>query len=123
MEVYHLSLVEYCLSKSFLINAYHENVFVFLIHTVFDIARNNIQHAGVQYIIDSVVHALDQNPDRRFIYVEIGFFYRWWIQQTEATRDKVRGFVNTGKFVELNYLSTKIYLKKVVWNLFLVVGV
>jgi hypothetical protein len=93
MEVYHLSLVEYCRSESFLINEYHENVF--------DIARNNIQHAGVQYIIDSVVHALDQNPDRRFIYVEIGFFYRWWSQQTEATRDKVRGFVNTGKFVEL----------------------
>ncbi len=101
MEVYHLSFVEYCRSESFLINAYHENVFVFLIYTVFDIARNNIQHAGVQYIIDSVVHALDQNPDRRFIYVEIGFFYRWWSQQTEATRDKVRGFVNTGKFVEL----------------------
>ncbi|CAF4252836.1 unnamed protein product, partial [Adineta steineri] len=52
-------------------------------------ARNNIQHAGVQYIIDSVMHALEQNPDRRFIYVEIGFFWRWWSQQTEETRDKV----------------------------------
>ncbi|CAF1300509.1 unnamed protein product [Adineta steineri] len=60
-------------------------------------ARNNIQHAGVQYIIDSVMHALEQNPDRRFIYVEIGFFWRWWSQQTEETRDKVRGFVNTGR--------------------------
>jgi lysosomal alpha-mannosidase len=60
-------------------------------------ARNYIQHAGVQYIIDSVVQALDQNPDRRFIYVEIGFFWRWWNQQTEATRDKVRGFVTQGR--------------------------
>ncbi|UJR26764.1 hypothetical protein I4U23_008079 [Adineta vaga] len=60
-------------------------------------ARNNIQHAGVQYILDSVIHALDQNPDRRFIYVEIGFFWRWWSQQTDAIRNKVKDFVNAGR--------------------------
>jgi lysosomal alpha-mannosidase len=36
------------------------------------------------------------NPDRRFIYVEIAFFWRWWNQQTEETRNKVRQFVNEG---------------------------
>jgi lysosomal alpha-mannosidase len=51
----------------------------------------------VQYILDSVVLALDENPDRRFIYVEMGFFWRWWLQQAEDTREKVRGFVNDGK--------------------------
>jgi lysosomal alpha-mannosidase len=61
------------------------------------IARNNIQHAGVQYILDSVIRALDQDPDRRFIYVEIGFFWRWWRQQTDAMRDKVRLFVSQGR--------------------------
>uniref|UniRef100_A0A3P9DHE4 Lysosomal alpha-mannosidase n=1 Tax=Maylandia zebra TaxID=106582 RepID=A0A3P9DHE4_9CICH len=30
--------------------------------------RNDIQHAGVQYILDSVVDQLWKNPDRRFIY-------------------------------------------------------
>ncbi|CAF3419135.1 unnamed protein product [Rotaria sp. Silwood1] len=60
-------------------------------------ARNYIQHAGVQYILDSVVRALDQNPDRRFIYVEMGFFWRWWSQQTDAMRDKVKQFVNEGR--------------------------
>jgi lysosomal alpha-mannosidase len=60
-------------------------------------ARNNIQHAGVQYILDSVVRSLDQNPDRRFMYVEIGFFWRWWNQQTDAIRTKVQGFVTDGR--------------------------
>ncbi|CAF3651802.1 unnamed protein product [Rotaria sp. Silwood1] len=60
-------------------------------------SRNNIQHAGVQYILDSVICALDENADRRFIYVEIAFFWRWWNEQTDAMRNKVRGFVNDGR--------------------------
>jgi hypothetical protein len=36
----------------------------------------SIQDAGVQYIIDTVIQALQMNPDRRFIYVEIAFFER-----------------------------------------------
>jgi lysosomal alpha-mannosidase len=63
---------------------------------LFYLARNDMQHAGVQYILDSIVLALDENPDRRFIYVEIAFFSRWWLQQTDETRDKVRGLVNAG---------------------------
>ena len=51
----------------------------------------------VQYILDSVVAALDQDPDRRFIYVEIAFFWRWWNEQTDDIRNKVKGFVNDGK--------------------------
>ena len=53
---------------------------------------------GVQYILDSVVLALDENPDRRFIYVEIAFFWRWWNQQTDDIHNKVRQFVNEGTF-------------------------
>ena len=40
--------------------------------------HNNIQWAGVQYIIDSYVQALLQDPTRRFIQVETAFFKRWW---------------------------------------------
>ncbi|CAF4626836.1 unnamed protein product, partial [Rotaria magnacalcarata] len=60
-------------------------------------ARNDIQHAGVQYILDSVMMALDENPDRRFIYVEIGFFWRWWNQQADDMKAKVKQFVNDGR--------------------------
>ncbi|CAF1271793.1 unnamed protein product, partial [Rotaria magnacalcarata] len=48
--------------------------------------RNDIQHACVQYILDSVIQALVQNPERRFIYVEIAFFWRWWNEHSDDTR-------------------------------------
>ena len=69
------------------------------------LAREDIQHyARVQYILDSVVLALDENPDRRFIYVEIAFFWRWWVQQTEDIRNKVTQLVNEGNlFSNINY--------------------
>jgi lysosomal alpha-mannosidase len=41
--------------------------------------------------------SLDQNSDRRFIYVEIAYFWRWWNEQTDDIRNKVKQFVNDGK--------------------------
>jgi hypothetical protein len=31
-------------------------------------ANNTIQHAGVQYILDSVIAALLQNPERKYCF-------------------------------------------------------
>lgn len=59
--------------------------------------HNNIQHAGVQYILDSVISSLLAEPTRRFIYVEMAFFSRWWHQQTNATQDVVRDLVRQGE--------------------------
>jgi len=39
---------------------------------------NNITWAGVQYILDSVITKMVTDPTIRFIYVEMGFFVRWW---------------------------------------------
>ncbi len=58
----------------------------------------------MQYILDSVIIALDQNPDRRFIYVEIAFFWRWWNEQPDEIRQKVKGFVNDGKIHQMMLL-------------------
>ncbi|CAF1013919.1 unnamed protein product [Didymodactylos carnosus] len=60
-------------------------------------ARNNIQHAGVQYILDSVIQSLVQNPERRFIYVEMAFFWRWWNQQASEMQETVKELVNNGR--------------------------
>ncbi|CAF1688915.1 unnamed protein product, partial [Adineta ricciae] len=60
-------------------------------------SRTDLQHAGVQYILDSIVLALNENPDRRFIYVEMAFFSRWWNEQNEIVRNKVKEFVNSGR--------------------------
>ncbi|NXD73731.1 MA2B1 mannosidase, partial [Eolophus roseicapillus] len=59
--------------------------------------RNEVQHAGVQYILDSVVAQLMAEPSRRFIYAEVAFLARWWRLQDEATRDTVRRLVEQGQ--------------------------
>lgn len=56
-------------------------------------ANNSIQHAGVQYILDSVIPALLVDPAKRFIYVEIAFFKRWWDEQTSDMKEKVKRLV------------------------------
>ena len=68
-----------------------------LLFTFFSTANNSIQHAGVQYILDSVVTELNKDPSRRFIYVESAFFERWWHQQDEKTKNNVKQLVNEGK--------------------------
>ncbi|XP_052655960.1 lysosomal alpha-mannosidase isoform X1 [Harpia harpyja] len=59
--------------------------------------RNEVQHAGVQYILDSVVAQLAADPSRRFIYAEVAFLARWWRQQDEATRRTVHQLVEQGR--------------------------
>ncbi|KAL6029892.1 hypothetical protein STEG23_036788 [Scotinomys teguina] len=63
---------------------------------------NDIQHASVQYILDSVITSLLEDPTRRFIYVEMAFFSRWWRQQTNATQDTVRELVRQGRLEFVN---------------------
>eukprot|EP01115_Flamella_aegyptia_P010829 TRINITY_DN4877_c0_g1_i2.p1 TRINITY_DN4877_c0_g1~~TRINITY_DN4877_c0_g1_i2.p1 ORF type:complete len:132 (-),score=11.42 TRINITY_DN4877_c0_g1_i2:85-480(-) len=59
-------------------------------------ANQSIQDAGVQYIIDGVVAALQENPERKFIYVEIAFFSRWWYEQNDYKKEIVRNLVKNG---------------------------
>ena len=53
------------------------------------LANNSIQHAAVQYILDTVIEQLQKDKDRTFIYVEIAFFARWWNQQSDDTKNIV----------------------------------
>ncbi|XP_037083658.1 lysosomal alpha-mannosidase-like [Pollicipes pollicipes] len=60
-------------------------------------AKNDIQRAGVQYILDSVIDELVKDSSRRFIYVETAFFWRWYLQQDEQTIATVENLVNEGR--------------------------
>ncbi len=55
-----------------------------------------IINLGVQYILDSIFDGLVENPDRRYIYVEIAFFWRWWNEKSEDIRNTVKQLVNDG---------------------------
>jgi alpha-mannosidase len=57
---------------------------------------------NVYYIIDTVVSRLTEDPNRKFIYVEVGFFARWWDQQPEKKRDMTRRLVKNGQLEFIN---------------------
>lgn len=60
-------------------------------------SRKDITPVGVQYILDSVVQALADDPSKRFIYVETAFFWRWWKEQNEKTQNLVKQLVQAGQ--------------------------
>merc|ERR1719253_964389 len=57
---------------------------------------------NVYYIIDTVVQQLAEDPNRKFIYVEVGFFARWWDQQPERKREMTRKLVANGQMEFIN---------------------
>ncbi|KAK4475407.1 hypothetical protein MN116_002466 [Schistosoma mekongi] len=59
--------------------------------------NNTIQRAGVQYILDSVISALAYHPKRKFTFVEIVYFYQWWIVQSEQIKQLVKDLVQSGQ--------------------------
>ncbi|XP_070500728.1 lysosomal alpha-mannosidase-like isoform X1 [Chironomus tepperi] len=60
-------------------------------------SKGLIQKAGVQYILDTVVQALLQDPSKRFIYVESAFFEKWWREQDDKLKEQVKMLVNEGR--------------------------
>ena len=50
---------------------------------------SSIQHAAVQYILDTVIEQLLLDKDRTFIYTEM-VFARWWNQRTDKTKNTIR---------------------------------
>jgi alpha-mannosidase len=54
------------------------------------------------YILDTVVARLAEDPNRKFIYVEVAFFARWWIQQTQAKQDLTKKLVAGGQLEFVN---------------------
>ncbi|KAM0866244.1 hypothetical protein ACQ4PT_042745 [Festuca glaucescens] len=65
-------------------------------------SNNSIQAACVQNVLDSLVPALLKDENRKFIYVEQAFFQRWWRQQSNSTKDTVKGLVSSGRLEFIN---------------------
>ena len=65
-------------------------------------AKNEIQRATVQNILNSVIKELDWNADRKFIYVEQAFFQRWWNDASEKMKNVSRRVVANGQLEFIN---------------------
>ncbi|VVC31552.1 Hypothetical protein CINCED_3A003390 [Cinara cedri] len=59
--------------------------------------NSSIQLAAVQFILDSVISELAKDPNKRFIYVETAFFWKWWVDQSEETQRIVKDLVASGR--------------------------
>ena len=64
--------------------------------------RQDIQPAGIQYTLDTIVASLAANPNRRFTFAEIAFFSRWWRQQDDETQEMATKYVKEGR---LNFVN------------------
>ncbi|XP_072971549.1 probable alpha-mannosidase At5g13980 [Typha angustifolia] len=65
-------------------------------------SNNSIQGACVQNVLDSVVEALVADKNRKFIYVEMAFFQRWWRQQSDVVKKVVRELIASGQLELIN---------------------
>ncbi|KAL3631015.1 hypothetical protein CASFOL_023999 [Castilleja foliolosa] len=70
--------------------------------------RSQQLHLGacVQNVLDSVIPALLDDKNRKFIYVEMAFFQRWWRQQSDTLKAKVKQLVNSGQLEFMYALSS-----------------
>ncbi|XP_011309552.1 lysosomal alpha-mannosidase-like [Fopius arisanus] len=60
-------------------------------------SRQEIQIANVQSIIDTVIQALRKDPERRFIYVETAYLWKWWNLQDAEVHDEVKTLIKEGR--------------------------
>ncbi|XVE67611.1 hypothetical protein DITRI_Ditri09bG0001700 [Diplodiscus trichospermus] len=65
-------------------------------------SNNSIQGACVQNVLDSIVPTLLADKNRKFIYVELAFFQRWWRDQSELTQSIVKELVSSGQLEFIN---------------------
>ena len=56
----------------------------------------------MQYILDTVVNELAKDSTKRFIYVEMAFFWRWWNEQNDENKQLVRLLVDEKRLEFIN---------------------
>ena len=56
----------------------------------------------VYYILDTLLMRLTEDKNRRFMFVETGFFARWWKQQSTAKKTQFKTLVTNGQLEFVN---------------------
>lgn len=64
--------------------------------------NQSIYHAGVQYILSSMVSSLQENSARTFVVIEQAFFQRWYAEQTSARQAVVKQLVASNQLTFAN---------------------
>ena len=64
--------------------------------------HDDVHQASVQILLDSAIEELTLNPDRKFTYVEMAFFMKWWELQDDKMKETVRNLVKQGQLEFVN---------------------
>ena len=64
--------------------------------------RNDIQLAGVQYILNGIYDVLMKDSNKKFTYVEMAFFQKWWLEQTDEVKQNVKMLVDQKRLQFVN---------------------
>lgn len=59
-------------------------------------------HVSVKNILDNFVDSLYNNPERTFTYVEMAFFIKWYKDQNEIVKTKVKELISQKRFEFIN---------------------
>ncbi|XP_019420876.1 PREDICTED: alpha-mannosidase-like [Lupinus angustifolius] len=65
-------------------------------------SNQSIQNACIENVLDSVVMSLQRDRNRKFVYAEMAFFHRWWVEQSLETQAQVRKLVDSGQLEFVN---------------------
>ncbi|KAK7309368.1 hypothetical protein RJT34_06032 [Clitoria ternatea] len=71
-------------------------------------SNNSIQGACVENVLDSVVNSLQRDQNRKFVFAEMAFFDRWWVEQSPETQAQVRKLVDAGQ-LEFMYVLCDLF--------------
>ena len=55
--------------------------------------KSNVARAGVNFILDTMIKSLLEDPTKHFTYVDMKFFSMWWRIQTPTIKAEVRQLV------------------------------
>ncbi|XP_060520105.1 lysosomal alpha-mannosidase-like [Cylas formicarius] len=58
---------------------------------------NYVSSSGAQYIFDTVMTSLKRKTERKFMFVETAFFWKWWNEQEEAVQNQFKSLVIDGQ--------------------------
>ena len=54
-------------------------------------------HAGVKFVLDSILDQLQMDPKRKFTYVEMKYFQMWYKNLKEEDKSKVKKLIHSGQ--------------------------
>jgi lysosomal alpha-mannosidase len=68
----------------------------------YGVQLEGLNYRSVKQILENIVPNLNSNKQRTFIYVEMSFFRKWWVDQTTEVKTALKQLISEGRFEFIN---------------------